>query len=110
MAINKVETIANDMVVIFLSGSWYGIPFGQLVQTDAIVDRYGLEVSKITLQDDDVAVNTCDPKPEQILKDKVILLRNKFRDMGGDHLQEVKALIVRFPSQFTAILNSCLIP
>lgn len=110
MAINKVEGIFGDMVVIYIAPDWYGIPFGQLVQTEAVVDYFGLQVTRITLQDDDILGNTCEVTDADILADRIVQLRNRFIGMGGDHVKQVKMLIDRFPAQFAAILASSLIP
>lgn len=110
MAINKVEGIFSEMVVIFYNGHWYGIPYSQLVQLSCVIDHFGLTVTSITLQDDDVAVITCEPTPMDIVADRVVQLGLRFARISRSPVMEIKRLIDRFPTQFPEVLVSTLIP
>jgi hypothetical protein len=112
MAIDKVEGVFGDMIVIYYQGNWYGIPKSQLVQIGVVQNRYGLVVTAENLVDNDIVPYSpyIVPTEEQSLADRVVLIGQRWERMGNEAVADLKYLIGLHPADFTGVLASAIIP
>lgn len=110
MAINKVEGIFSDIVVIKHSGNWYGIPFSQIVQIDCAQKKYGLNSTNSKLLQEEMDIDVMRAvDSDTAITDMGNELRLRISQLTN-FMAGFRKLLEQYPSQWTDVLTSSLLP